>query len=104
MQMPRNSSGRVLALASLRLAVDRALEDSKRLLSDVSAVCLGLAGISSQSDCDNVVDEIQHRFPAGIPIAVYNDAVTALAAGTGGKLLGCSIIVGTGGMTLQAPR
>ena len=92
----RNSSGRVLALAALRLAVDRALEDSNCLLSDVRAVCLGLAGISSAAEGNDIADEIRQRFPTGIPIAVYNDAVTALAAGTSGKLLGCSIIVGTG--------
>ncbi len=86
----------MLALAALRLAVDRALEDSKCLLSDVRAVCLGLAGISSAAEGNDVANEVRHKFPAGIPIAVYNDAVTALAAGTGGKLLGCSIIVGTG--------
>lgn len=92
----RNSSGRVLALASLRLAIDRALESSRCLAADVKAVCLGLAGISSAAEGNEVAEELQAQFPAAVPITVYNDAVTALAAGTGGKLLGCSVIVGTG--------
>ena len=86
----------MLALASLRLAIDRAVESAQRLVADVRAICLGLAGISSAAEGEEVVGELQHKFPAGVLITVYNDAVTALAAGTGGKLLGCSIIVGTG--------
>ena len=86
----------MLALASLRLAIDRALEASRCLPADVRAICLGLAGISCAAEGDEVVTEIQARFPVGMPITVHNDAVTALAAGTGGKLQGCAIIVGTG--------
>ena len=86
----------MLALASLRLAIDHALQASSCLASDVRAICLGLAGISCAAEGDEVATELQVKFPAGIPITVYNDAVTALAAGTGGKLLGCTIIVGTG--------
>lgn len=86
----------MLALASLRLAIDHALQASCCLATDVRAICLGLAGISCAAEGDEVATEIQAKFPAGIPITVYNDAVTALAAGTGGKLLGCAIIVGTG--------
>jgi len=75
----------------------------------VTAICLGMSGVDSEEDMNIVKEWIlqiltEHRttfqtdqplleFP---PLFVFNDATTALASGTGGRLHGCVVICGTG--------
>lgn len=59
-------------------------------------MCLGLAGVDTPSDIELVTARVRPWFPEGAIVLVYNDAVTALAAGTAGSLYGCVVIAGTG--------
>ena len=62
----------------------------------MQAVCLGLAGVDTDRDREAVTRTIQTWFHSGTRVSVYNDAVPALAAGSGGLLCGCVVIAGTG--------
>lgn len=80
----------------LRTVVDDALLAVNCNSSQVVAVCLGLAGVDTPRDVELVTARVRPWFPEGTTVLVYNDAVTALAAGTAGSLYGCVVIAGTG--------
>jgi N-acetylglucosamine kinase-like BadF-type ATPase len=85
------------AFAALEAAILSAQAASGQGLAP-RAVCIGLAGVDSQEDIDQVLAWWKDRFP-GIRLQVVNDAWLALAAGTPAGV-GAAIISGTGSISV----
>ncbi len=92
----RNSCGWVAAEVALRSAIAEALLAAGIEITSVKAVCLGMAGADTPEDIEFLTAKLRPLLPFSTRILLCNDAVTALAAGTGGRLHGCVVIAGTG--------
>lgn len=53
------------------------------------------AGVDAPEDIASLQAALRGELGDGADVAVYSDAVTALASGTGGVLHGCVLIAGT---------
>ena len=73
-----------------------ALEDAGRERREVAVVCAGLSGVDRPSDRAHFAEVITDWFHTDVRVLVHNDAVAALASGTGGHLTGVVLIAGTG--------
>ncbi|MEZ4710438.1 MAG: BadF/BadG/BcrA/BcrD ATPase family protein [Caldilineaceae bacterium] len=91
----RNSVGDATAQANVAAAIDDALAAAGAVKANVAAVCLGMSGVGRPADRALVAGWIDAILP-GIPAAIYNDAIIALASGTRGRLFGIVIVSGTG--------
>ncbi|MCY0878251.1 MAG: hypothetical protein OWU84_04865 [Firmicutes bacterium] len=93
---PSNHQGVGLGAAvdAVTEVVEKALEDAKVSLSQVSRAVLGLAGADFPEDVEQLVRGLASYFGA-VPYAVVNDAEIALAAGTEASY-GIVVIAGTG--------
>lgn len=91
----RNSVGDEAARANLTRAVNDALTAAGLQHREVGAVCAGIAGADRPMERSIVTGWFNELFP-GIPTLIYNDALIALASGTGGEQYGVVVISGTG--------
>ncbi|MBX3012920.1 MAG: hypothetical protein KF832_15500 [Caldilineaceae bacterium] len=91
----RNSVGDEAAHANLARAIQDALAAAGLTAAEISAVCAGMAGVDRPQERALVSGWFQELFP-GVPPLIYNDALIALAAGTGGDLYGAVVVSGTG--------
>jgi N-acetylglucosamine kinase-like BadF-type ATPase len=90
-----NSVGLDGARTHLGQAIDAALADAVRDRSDVSTVCIGASGVDRPLDRERMTQWLGDLFPAA-RLIIHNDAVIALASGTGGEIYGIVLISGTG--------
>jgi len=90
-----NSVGLNGARTNLGQAIDAALADANRDRSDVSTVCIGASGVDRPLDRERMTQWLSDLFPAA-GLIIHNDAVIALASGTGGEIYGIVLISGTG--------
>ena len=89
-----NSVGLERAFQALQQAIQRALSAAEARWEEVLAICLCLSGVDRPDERARIAERVRRLHP--IPrVSVYNDAVGALAAGTG-RLLGVVVIAGTG--------
>ncbi|MCX6047198.1 MAG: ATPase [Chloroflexi bacterium] len=91
----RNSVHNAMAHANLNEAIHSALTQAGRQPQDVARICLGMAGVDRETDRILVTSWLAASLP-GVPAIVDNDAMIALASGTGGELYGVVAISGTG--------
>jgi len=91
----RNSVGDEVARANLHEAIQTALQQARAEEHDVAAICLGLAGVDRGPERALVTTWIEALLPDA-PAIIENDAMIALASGTGGDLYGIVLISGTG--------
>jgi N-acetylglucosamine kinase-like BadF-type ATPase len=96
-----NSVGDAAAASAVVQAIEGVLAAANRQLGDVAAICLCMSGVDRPADRLKVLRWLADGLPqlsgAQSPLVyVYNDAVGALAAGTGGRLHGIALISGTG--------
>jgi N-acetylglucosamine kinase-like BadF-type ATPase len=70
---------------------------------ELAGIGLGMSGVGRPEERAQVAGWMQARFPA-VACFVDNDAVTALAAATGGDLFGIVVISGTGMIVLGIDR
>jgi N-acetylglucosamine kinase-like BadF-type ATPase len=84
------------ARETLERVMAQALLKARRRRSNVSAVCLAVAGVNHPIDQHRMLDWLREIFPSHVKLFVENDAVAAMASGTMGKLHGCVLIAGTG--------
>ena len=91
----RNSVGDATAQANVAAAIADALADAHATKAHVAAVCLGMSGVGRPADRALVAGWMDAILP-GVPAAIYNDAIIALASGTRGRLFGIVIVSGTG--------
>ncbi|MCR8632924.1 N-acetylglucosamine kinase [Paenibacillus radicis (ex Xue et al. 2023)] len=75
--------------------IRRGLELSGSSREQVAGIVLGLAGSDRPEDKARIVEHLAAELPQQAVITVYNDAITALAAGTFGER-GMVLISGTG--------
>lgn len=90
-----HSVGEGIARSNLYRAIDAALQSAGCRAEEVSAVCAGLAGIDRPAERTLVLGWLAERLP-GAQAEVHNDALVALASGTGGDFFGVVVISGTG--------
>ncbi len=90
----RYAVGDTLAEANLRHALLAALESGGVSAMQVSAICLGMAGVDHTGDIGVIQAMVRRIIPVS-SVLVHNDAVIALAGGVG-RLYGVVIIAGTG--------
>lgn len=89
-----HSVGRDAAASALRQAIDSALADARRPYEAVDAICLCLAGVARPRDREVIQEIVREIYP--FPrVLIHNDALGALAAGTG-RAEGVVVIAGTG--------
>lgn len=91
----RNSVGDETARTNLIRAVQDALAAAGLPNEAINAVCIGSAGVDRPAERTIINGWLNDLFP-GIPTLVQNDALIALAAGTGGEQYGVVVISGTG--------
>ncbi len=99
----RNSVGADTSKEVLRGTIDDALEAAGLHADSHAAICLGMSGVDRPDDATELQDTVQRWYPHS-KVCVYNDAVAALASGTGGVLHGCVVICGTGTVVLGMRR
>eukprot|EP00850_Spirogloea_muscicola_P007264 SM000036S13308 [mRNA] locus=s36:510769:513261:+ [translate_table: standard] len=99
-----NSVGEEAARTAVVTAMMAALVNGRLPQSAVRGVCLALAGVDRPADIDRVTGWMRKIFPANVDIHVQNDAVAALASGTGGSPYGCVLIAGTGTIAVGYSR
>ena len=85
-----------LLLALSVWSVAGALEASGRSLDEADSMCLCMSGVDSPADAERLPGLVQRWVPPSANVLVTNDAVAALAGGTGGHLHGAVLIAGTG--------
>lgn len=90
-----HSVGEAVARANLHAAIATALQRAGRQAEAVSAICAGLAGIDRPDERALVLGWLADQLP-GAQAEVHNDALVALASGTGGDFYGVVVISGTG--------
>ncbi|MCB0115529.1 MAG: hypothetical protein KDD84_15630 [Caldilineaceae bacterium] len=90
-----NSVGAETAHTHLGEAVDRALASAGITRTEITSVCIGASGVDRPPDRARMTAWLTEMFPAA-RLAIHNDAVIALAAGTGGDVYGVVLISGTG--------
>jgi N-acetylglucosamine kinase-like BadF-type ATPase len=91
----RNSVGDETARTNLTRAVQDALAAAGLPNAAINAVCIGSAGVDRPAERTLVNGWLAELFP-GVPMLIHNDALIALAAGTGGEPYGVVVISGTG--------
>lgn len=91
----RNSVGDETARTNLTRAVQDALAAAGLPNAAINAVCIGSAGVDRPAERTLVNGWLAELFP-GVPTLIHNDALIALAAGTGGEPYGVVVISGTG--------
>jgi len=94
--------GSEAAEAALHEAIDQALADARVSPEAVAGICLCMAGVDRPAD-RALVSELARRIHPFPRVLVHNDAVAALAAGTG-RLLGVVVIAGTGTIAYGVDR
>lgn len=90
-----NSVGVETAQANLFAVAGQALKQAGRAAEELAAVCIGASGVDRPDDRARMQSWLGELAPQATP-AIHNDAVVALAAGTGGDLYGLVLIAGTG--------
>jgi N-acetylglucosamine kinase-like BadF-type ATPase len=90
-----NSVGVETALTHLTQAVDGALARSGVTRAAIVSVCIGAGGVDRPPDRARMTAWLAALFPSA-RLTIHNDAVIALAAGTGGEVYGVVLISGTG--------
>ncbi|MCD6289330.1 MAG: ATPase [Anaerolineae bacterium] len=97
-----NNVGPEATAAALRQAIQQAIAEANADLEDVVGICLCLAGVDRPADHALITELVRGIYP--FPrIIIHNDAVGALAAGTG-RLLGVVVIAGTGSIAYGFDR
>lgn len=91
----RNSTGDEEAFANLQGVIQNALRLAGREATEISAICLGMAGADRQQDRLIIQGWVESLLPHAT-ITIYNDALIALASGTKAELCGIAVISGTG--------
>ncbi len=91
----RNSVGDEKAKENLAEGIASVLRAANCERSAVNAACLGMAGVDRPVE-RSLVSSWMETFLPNVPTTIYNDAVIALASGTGGELCGVAVISGTG--------
>ncbi|THF74506.1 BadF/BadG/BcrA/BcrD ATPase family protein [Cohnella fermenti] len=81
--------------AELSRLVREGLERAGRPIADIAGIALGLAGGDRPEDKKRVAEHLAAELAPGVRIDVFNDAATALMAGTQGAK-GMVLISGTG--------
>ena len=94
-----NSGGAEAAEKAVREAVEGALLAGGWGVGDLRALCLSLSGVDCEADAERWEALARGWFP-GVRVRCCNDAVAALAAGTGGDLRGAALVAGTGTVAL----
>ncbi|MEM7533849.1 MAG: BadF/BadG/BcrA/BcrD ATPase family protein [Chloroflexota bacterium] len=87
--------GKETAYANVQQAIQQTLTLANSSFDDVGSICLGIAGVDRLNDRKIVAKWVERLLP-NTPYQLHNDAVIALASGTGGKLHGIVVICGTG--------
>lgn len=90
-----NSVGVETARANLFAVAGLALTEAGRTAAELAAVCIGASGVDRPGDRTRMQGWLAQLAPGAVT-AIHNDAVVALAAGTGGDLYGLVLIAGTG--------
>lgn len=91
----RNSVGDAAARANLAEAITLALQAAGCKVQAVGAIGLGIAGVDRAGERAVIAAWVAELLP-GVPTLIDNDALVALASGTGGDLYGVVVISGTG--------
>ncbi len=91
----RNSVGDAVAKANLHEAIQVAMQASGCKGQAIAGICLGMAGVDRAGEQTIVAEWVAEVLP-GVQALIYNDALVALASGTGGDLYGVVVISGTG--------
>lgn len=91
----RHSVGDEKAYANLEEVINNALRIAGREREDIAAVCLGMAGVDRPQERAIIHGWMEQLLP-NATVMVHNDALIALASGTGGSLYGVAVISGTG--------
>ena len=82
------------ARAEVSRAISECLAQCGRSAQDVGGLCVGTAGLDAPEDVALLQQSLKQELPTELDIAVYSDAVIALASGTGGMLHGCVLVAG----------
>jgi N-acetylglucosamine kinase-like BadF-type ATPase len=90
-----NSVGVEAARTHCQAAILEAVTAAGATLADVAAICLGMSGVDRPEDRTRVEAWMASLLPSARAL-IHNDAVIALASGTGGELFGVVVISGTG--------
>jgi N-acetylglucosamine kinase-like BadF-type ATPase len=91
----RHTVGRQTALDELWKAINSCLETCGQSVTDIGAICIGMAGMDyEEGTATEIVSALKPELPEAAEVVVYDDAVIALASGTGGQLHGCVVVVG----------
>ncbi len=90
-----NSVGVEAAQAHLSDAIEMAVAEAATTRAGIAAVCIGASGVDRPLDRERMGAWMQALFPSA-RLAIHNDAVIALASGTGGQIYGVVLISGTG--------
>jgi N-acetylglucosamine kinase len=94
-----NSVGVETAYQNLAAAIQAAVAASGATLADVVAIGVGMSGVDRPDDRARVQAWLDNLLPQRTHV-IENDAVVALAAGTGGRRFGVVIVSGTGMIAL----
>lgn len=90
-----NSVGFEQAQHHLAQAMHEALAAAGAESAQVAAICLGMSGVDRPDDRVRLGGWMGKLLPAA-KVLIHNDAVIALASGTGGRLFGVVVLSGTG--------
>jgi N-acetylglucosamine kinase-like BadF-type ATPase len=90
-----NSVGIDTAHIHLNEVIIGTLDRAGRRNEDVRAVCIGASGVDRPLDRERMTGWLRAILPAAA-LTIHNDAVIALASGTGGEVYGVVLISGTG--------
>lgn len=90
-----NSVGADEARHNLQMAIEHTVAAAGVSKAEVDAFCLGMSGVDRPEDHERMQTWLRELLP-GTPALIHNDAVVALASGTGGRLFGVVLISGTG--------
>jgi len=91
----KNSVGDDQAKLNLNEGILGVLAAASRSAADVGGITLSISGVDRPQDKEQVGGWLGEILP-GVPYAIHNDAVAALASGTEGVLYGIVVISGTG--------
>lgn len=91
----RNSVGDEHARANLEKAISEALIAASCSPQQIGAICVGIAGMDRPPERATISAWLEGILP-GTPVILHNDALIALASGTGGDLFGAVVVSGTG--------
>jgi N-acetylglucosamine kinase-like BadF-type ATPase len=95
------SVGEDKAFAVLKALIEGVLQDAGKSVADVTAICLGMAGVDRPADKAPLEKFVRSVITqSGLKVVIENDGITALASGTQGVLDGIVVISGTGTITL----